>query len=164
MLKKFFRSLGKFFQDLFKKNKKPADTTQRWSDISITLPIEISTDNIYELREETWHEFTEELKKLDSTYYPILPKRIPVKTLIVSTFTAQPYDSVGVDLSQLEQGVAHFFVTCKENMAEQAERYSMKFHEDPEEWLDLEHEGASCVIHNAVLLDYGDGRWDWYEV
>jgi hypothetical protein len=116
------------------------------------------------LREETWHEFSEELKKLDSTYYPILPKRIPVKTLILSTFTAQPQDAVGVDLSLLDDGIAHFFVMCKESMAEQAEKYIEKFREDPEKWLDLEREGARCIIHNAVLLDYGDGRWDWYEV
>ncbi len=158
MWKKFLQGLGKFFQGLFKKNKKHSNIILKDSTVLSC------TGDIYELREETWNEFIEELKKLDNTYYPILPKRIPVKTLIVSTFTAQPYDSVGVDLSQLDDGIAHFFVTCKENMAEQAERYSMKFHEDPEEWMDLEQEGASCIVHNAVLLDYGDGRWDWYEV
>lgn len=162
MWEKFKQALGNFVQKLFGKNKK-----EKLNEYPIVCEVTKDTDNIYTVSDEVWEEFLQEVKKLEksaNTYYPILPKRIPVKTLIVSTFTAQPQDAVGVDLSLLDDGIAHFFVMCKESMAEQAEKYIEKFCEDPEEWLDLEREGASCIVHNAVLLDYGDGRWDWYEV
>lgn len=79
------------------------------------------------------------LKKLGNMAYPLLPKLINVPTLIVSSYANWEYDSVGVDISQLEEtGIAHYWCTTTEDADE-----------------------CSIVIEDAILLQWGDGYWEW---
>ena len=104
----------------------------------------------------------EELKKLASTPYQVLPKRYSVPTLIVSTYASWDYDSIGVDLSQLEEkGVAHFFCTSTKSMEEHIQEFREKY-PDWEEEEGEEDEGVSIAIPNATLLEWPGGYWEWY--
>lgn len=102
----------------------------------------------------------QELLKMLNTNESFLPKRIEVPTLIVSTYADWDYDSIGVDISLLEEhGIAHFFCTSTKSMAEHMQEF-MDRHPDVEEW-EEEDECASVIIKDAVLLEWGDGTWSW---
>lgn len=102
----------------------------------------------------------EELLKKVNAFKQVLPKRIEVPTLIVSTYADWDYDSIGVDISLLEEhGIAHFFCTSTKTMAEHMREFRER-HPDVEEWED-DDECASVIVKDAVLLEWGDGTWTW---
>ena len=100
------------------------------------------------------------LEKLANTHESLLPKRHQVPTLIVSTYASWDYDSVGVDISQLEEtGIAHFFCTTTKTMEEAAYEFHER-HPESEPW-DLDGEqSASVIVKDAALIQIGD-YWTW---
>lgn len=112
-------------------------------------------------------EFTAEIncekdfhEKLANTYKPLLPKLIKVPTLIVSSYASWGYDSIGVDLSQLEEkGIAHYFCTSTKSIEELMSEYLAR-HPEAEPWED-EEESSSIVVKNATLAEWEDGTWTW---
>ena len=112
-------------------------------------------------------EFTAEIsceknfhEKLANTYKSLLPKLIEVPTLIVSTYASWEYDSIGVDLSQLEEtGIAHYFCTSTKSIEELMDGY-MARHPEAEPWEDDE-DCASIIVKNATLAEWEDGVWTW---
>ena len=104
-----------------------------------------------------------ELKNIFSTYLTDLPKLICVPTLIVSFFANQEYEGTGVDISQLEEkGIAHFFYMTKRTMEEHIQDYE-KLYGRPPEFTNIEDNGMSAIFHEAVLMEWSDGTWDWTE-
>ena len=101
------------------------------------------------------------LEKLCNTPLTILPKRYFVKTLIVSTFANWDYDSIGVDISQLEEkGIAHYFCTSTKSMEEHMKEFRAA-HPEADDWEGVEDEGASVIIPNATLIEWPGGYWEW---
>ena len=104
---------------------------------------------------------TDALEKLCNTPLTVLPKRYSVKTLIVSTFSNWDYDSIGVDISQLEEkGVAHYFCTSTKSMKEHMEEFRAA-HPEADDWEGVEDENASVVVPNATLIEWPGGYWEW---
>lgn len=186
MWEKFKQRLGRFVQgvlNIFRKKKPQRETitvnTKGFTDENgitfgpgtITLtptekygkqPITIywEDDNTTEIAQAELDAYDEqlyqELLKMLNTHKTFLPKRIEVPTLIVSTYANWEYDSVGVDISLLEeQGIAHFFCTSTKTMQELRELYP-----EADEW-EEEDECASAMVKDAVLLEWGDGTWSW---
>ena len=102
----------------------------------------------------------QELLKMLNTYKSFLPKRIEVPTLIVSAYANWDCDSIGVDLSLLEEhGIAHFFCTSTKSMEEHMQDFRDRY-PDVEEW-EEEEECSSVIVKDAVLLEWEDGTWSW---
>lgn len=102
----------------------------------------------------------EELKKLLNAYLTDLPKRIHVPTLIISTYASWDYDSIGVDISQLEEtGIAHYWCTSTQSMKEHMDDFRNR-HPEVEEW-DEDGESSSIIIPDAYLIEWPRGLWTW---
>ena len=105
----------------------------------------------------------EELKMLENffnIYLTDLPKRHFVKTLIISCYASFDYDSIGVDISQLEEtGVAHYWCTSTKSMSEwDIDLQQRGVLEEP---LEISEEEEHIVVNNAFLLEYSNGYWQW---
>lgn len=101
-------------------------------------------------------ELLEMLQNLANTSKPVLPKRIKVPTLLVSVCANWDYDSIGVDISQLEEtGIAHYFCTTTRSM----EEWHADLYGDEEECIydDME----TIRLHDATLYEWEDGHWTW---
>ena len=99
-------------------------------------------------------------EKLANTYKSLLPRLIQVPTLIVSSYASWEYDSIGVDLSQLEEtGIAHYFCTSTKSIEELMSEYLAR-HPEAEPWEDDE-DSSSIVVKNATLAEWEDGVWTW---
>lgn len=100
------------------------------------------------------------LEKLANIPKQVLPKRIPVPTLIISTYASWDYDSVGVDISQLEEtGIAHFFCTTTKTMEEAA--YEFQERNPESEFWELDgKQSANSIVQDATLIQIGD-YWTW---
>ena len=123
---------------------------------NITIP----TGTSFTISEVDMDKLAQELQKMFNAPLTVLPKRIEVPTLIVSTFGAWSFDSIGVDLSLLEEkGIAHYFCTSTKTMEEHMKEFRA-LHPDCEEW-EEEGEGASVVVKNATLLEWPGGYWEW---
>jgi len=101
--------------------------------------------------------YKELLKKLN-TYKQTLPKRIEVPTLLVSCYANWEYDSIGVDLSRIEEGIAHYWCTSTKSMEEHEQEYCARY--GVEDFLQ-EEEAVTAIVKDAVLFDWGDGMWTW---
>lgn len=99
----------------------------------------------------------EELKELEnlfSIYLTDWPKVINVPTLIVSSYANQEYESIGVDISQLEEtGIAHFWCTTTKTVEECMEEYDLEWEEG--------EDSNSIIVKDATLLQWEDGHWEW---
>lgn len=105
----------------------------------------------------------------------LLPKRIPVKTLLVSLAANQQCDYQAVDMSQYEEkGLAHFIVGRTCDMEELLEEYFSETQYDSEEeeqedkeWLEemlseAEDGLFSTCVGKATLLHYEElGVWSF---
>ncbi len=181
MWKKFTQALGEFVQRLFKKNTSkrglrretgiledshfmktdaPAQLSGDLEWHCITIPTDTSFDlDCYQVNLD---DLENELKKMSSTAYQVLPKHYWAKTLLVSTIGSWEYDSIGVDISQLEEtGIAHFFCTSTQSQQESIDRWCAAQGKAP--W-EAENEWQTIIIHDAVLLEYPDGTWTWVDV
>ena len=134
--------------------------TISWEDGSETK-IDRGTRAELDLYEDACDEqLYQELLKMLNTYESLLPKRIEVPTLIVSTYANWDCDSIGVDISLLEEhGIAHFFCTSTKSMEEHMQDFRDR-HSDVEEW-EEDEECSSVIIKDAVLLEWEDGTWSW---
>lgn len=126
-----------------------------WSKISKNIEAELTAEN------PTWNK--DELEKFVNITYPLLPKRIPVKTLILTLAANQEYDYQAVDISQLDKGRANYIVGSTKSPEElDAEYRSSDFWDEDEDgtlWFD---DGTcSAVVGAATLLYYEEvGVWD----
>jgi hypothetical protein len=93
----------------------------------------------------------------------LLPKRIPVKTLLVSIAANQPWDYHGVDMSQYEEkGLAHFISGHTCDMAELLAEYCHSKEELEEMLSEVEDGLFSVCVGNATLLHYEElGIWNF---
>ena len=102
----------------------------------------------------------------------LLPKRIPVKTLLVSLAANQQWDYQAVDMSQYEEkGLAHFIVGRTCDMEELLEEYfsEMQYSSEEEEQEDrkffeeiVEDGLFSTCVGEATLLHYEElGVWSF---
>ena len=102
----------------------------------------------------------------------LLPKRIPVKTLLVSLAANQQWDYQAVDMSQYEEkGLAHFIVGRTCGMEELLEEYfsEMQYSSEEEEQEDrkffeeiVEDGLFSTCVGEATLLHYEElGVWSF---
>jgi hypothetical protein len=174
--------LGNFVQGLFKKNKSPQSlvgTKVEYGAGQIYLDgvpfgeiksIEhIELDKHGNCKNIAWDSneisFTiddvdpsliEELGKMLNTSRTTLPKLIKVPTLLISICDNWEFDSIGVDLSQLEEkGIAHYFCTSTESM----EAWYRRIYDDEEEcpYDDME----TMCLKDAYLYEREDGLWTW---
>ena len=101
-----------------------------------------------------------ELENLLSTYLTDLPKRHCVKTLIVSCYASFDYDSIGVDISQLEEtGIAHYWCTSTRSMKEwDIELRQLRVLEGP---LEIDEEEEHAIVNDAILEEWPNGYWTW---
>ena len=178
MWKKFTQALGNFVQSLFNKNTPkrglrretgiledsyfmktdaPAQLNGDLAWDSLTIPTEVS----FNINNIDFDELEKELEKLVSTSYQVLPKRHRVETLLISSIGNFEYDSIGVDLSQLEEtGIAHYFCTSTKPSQQAVDEWCARC--GKESW-DTESEWQTVVVKNATLLEYPGGFWDWTE-
>lgn len=102
----------------------------------------------------------------------LLPKRIPVKTLLVSLAANQQWDYQAVDMSQYEEkGLAHFIVGRTCDMEELLEEYfsETQYNSEEEEQEDrkffeeiVEDGFFSTCVGKATLLHYEElGVWSF---
>ena len=102
----------------------------------------------------------------------LLPKRIPVKTLLVSLAANQPYDYQAVDMSQYEERkLAHLIVGRTCDMEELLDEYfsEVQYSSEEEEQEDREFleeiikdELFSTCVGKATLLHYEElGVWSF---
>lgn len=102
----------------------------------------------------------------------LLPKRIPVKTLLVSLAANQQWDYQAVDMSQYEEkGLAHFIVGRTCGMEELLEEYFSETQYDSEEeeqedrkfFEEIMEDGLfSTCVGEATLLHYEElGVWSF---
>jgi hypothetical protein len=168
MWKKFLECLGKIGQSIkaiFKKPEKTIDEellrkeiesilkNTNWNKVSKNLEIELKLDDSKYDKEM--------LEKISSMFYPILPRRYLVKTLILTMAANQPCDYQCVDMSQYEEkGIAHFIIGSTLSPKELEKAYPVE-DEEEEVWID---NMASCVLFNVDLLHYEEFEiWelDW---
>ena len=188
----FFRGLGKLVQDLLDKIRKPKK--QEYESISSTfetayteindfndvdksglLTISPNAEANFELVYNE-DQLINSLEKYFSISRTLLPKRIEVKTLLLTLAANQQSDYQAVDLSQYEErGLAHFIVGRTTGLQELMDEYLMEQRYDSEEeakeeqeWLaeELERAGESglfsSVVGAATLLYYEDlGVWSF---
>ena len=96
----------------------------------------------------------------------LLPKRIPVKTLLISIAANQESDYIAVDMSQYEEkGLAHYICGRKDDWDEILNEYA--FTENDRDFFQEEIETAkeygvfSSVLKDATLLHYESlGLWE----
>lgn len=101
-----------------------------------------------------------ELENLFSIYLTDLPKRYWVKTLIVSCYASFDYDSIGADISQLEEtGIAHFWCTSTKSMADWDE--DLRQRHILEEPLEIDAEEEHVIVNDAILEEWPNGYWTW---
>ena len=129
-----------------------------WEDDSITKLNRGSRAELNLYEDACDKEVYEELLKMLNTYEQVLPKRIEVPTLLVSCYANWEYDSIGVDLSRIEEGIAHYWCTSTKNMEEYEQEYCERH--DVEEFLQ-EEEAVTAIVKDAVLFDWGNGMWTW---
>ena len=188
----FFRGLGKLVQDLLDKIRKPKK--QEYESISSVFgTIDTGTKefntvdgnglvmipscaeaNVELMYDED--QLINSLEKYFSISRTLLPKRIEVKTLLLTLAANQQSDYQAVDLSQYEErGLAHFIVGRTTGLQELMDEYLMEQRYDSEEeakeeqeWLaeELERAGESglfsSVVGAATLLYYEDlGVWSF---
>ena len=176
MLKLLRQALGKIVQGIknfFRKKSQPQENAWVfYSGTPLSMPDfntpekDIPLFTINTPKEITFTidnaQFDEELlwQKLISMPLTDLPKHYRCKTLILSVYPNSSWTGTGVDMSQYEEkGLAHFFVCRPESGEELLEEYARNFPEaDIEE---LGDGGLSCIIPDAVLLEYEDGIWDY---
>ena len=188
----FFRGLGKLVQDLLDKIRKPKkqeyesissvfgtiDTgTKEFNTVDKNGFVEIPhcADVEFELVYDE-DQLINSLEKYFSISRTLLPKRIEVKTLILTLAANQQSDYQAVDLSQYEEkGLAHFIVGRTTGLKELMDEYLMEQTYDSEEeakeereWLAEELEQAdesglfSSVVGKATLLHYEElGVWSF---
>jgi hypothetical protein len=169
MWKKFLECLGKIGQSIkaiFKKPEKTIDKEEalrkeiesilentNWNKVSKNLEIELKLDDSKYDKEM--------LEKISSMFYPILPRRYLVKTLILTLAANQQCDYQCVDMSQYEEkGIAHFIIGSTMSTEELKRAYPVE-DEDEEVWID---NTASSVLFNVDLLHYEEFElWelDW---
>ena len=164
----FIRRLGKKVQELLdkifgKKDKKPQSLKSIFGDGEMTCGrVEIPSQ-------------PEIQKNFFNIPLTLLPKRIPVQTLLVSLAANQQSDYQAVDMSQYEEkGLAHFIIgrTCR--MEELLEEYfsEQKYNSEEEkqedkEWLEemlseAEDGLFSTCVGKATLLHYEElGVWSF---
>lgn len=188
----FFRGLGKLVQDLLDKIRKPKrqeyesissvfgtiDTgTKEFNKIDgnglVMIPscAEANFELVYDE-----DQLINSLEKYFNISRTLLPKRIEVKTLLLTLAANQQSDYQAVDLSQYEErGLAHFIVGRTTGLQELMDEYLMEQRYDSEEeakeeqeWLaeELERAGESglfsSVVGAATLLYYEDlGVWSF---
>lgn len=112
---------------------------------------------------ETFSDFSdeeyEELKKLLSESLTVLPKHYWCETLIVSCYANWEYDSVGVDISRLEEeGIAHYWCTSVKSMESWNEELRSRL--DDFEGI-YEDEEEHIALKDVILTDWGNGHWTW---
>lgn len=100
------------------------------------------------------------LENLFSIYLTDLPKRHWVKTLIVSCYASFDYDSIGADISQLDEtGIAHFWCTSTKSMSEWDE--DLRQRHILEEPLEIDAEEEHVIVNDAILEEWPNGYWTW---
>jgi len=100
------------------------------------------------------------LENLFSIYLTDLPKRYWVKTLIVSCYASFDYDSIGVDISQLEEtGIAHYWCTSTKSMSEWDK--DLQDRHVLEEPLEIDAEEEHIIVNNAILEAWPNSYWTW---
>lgn len=164
----FIRRLGKKVQELLdkifgKKDKKPQSLKSIFGDGGITCGwVEIPSQ-------------PEIQKNFFNIPLTLLPKRIPVKTLLVSLAANQQSDYQAVDMSQYEEKeLAHFIIGRTCSMEELLEEYfaEQKYNSEEEkqgdkEWLEemlseAEDGLFSTCVGKATLLHYEElGVWSF---
>lgn len=191
-MREFFRGLGKLIQDLLDKIREPKK--QEYECISSTFgTIDTGTKEFNIVDKNGFVEIPHcanvefelmydedqpinSLEKYFSISRTLLPKRIEVKTLILTLAANQQSDYQAVDLSQYEErGLAHFIVGRTTGLKELMDEYLMEQTYDSEEeakeeqeWLaeELEQAGESgifsSIVGKATLLHYeGLGVWSF---
>ena len=188
----FFRGLGKFVQDLLDKIRKPKKQedenissifgttytgTKEFNTIDKNGFVEIPShaDVEFELVYDE-DQLINSLEKYFSISRTLLPKRIEVKTLLLTLAANQQSNYQAVDLSQYEErGLAHFIVGRATGLKELMDEYLMEQTYDSEEeakeeqeWLAEELERAnesglfSSIVGKATLLHYEElGVWSF---
>ena len=175
----FIRRLGKKVQGLFdkifgKKDKKPQSyDTSCWTNITST-DMKLGDGEI----NCGWVEIPSQ-PEIQKNFFNIpltlLPKRIPVKTLLASLAANQQWDYQAVDMSQYEEkGLAHFIVGRTCGMEELMEKYFADQHytnkdeeQEDRKWLEEMLSEAkdglfSTYVGRATLLHYEElGIWSF---
>ena len=188
-MKNFFKSLGKFVQNLLDKIKKrrpqklekgqlfyadgkPIGTIK---DVAVVRQEDVSKEEWNRLMSlcgdgDSWSaqvknfDMSEELKKIFNIPLTNLPKAYWCKTLLISMAANQPYDYQAVDFSQYEErGLAHYIVGSTKSPAELEAQYQEITGERVEEGdLCWSEDGlCSVIVGGAELLYYEDeGIWE----
>ena len=170
MWDKFKQRLGKFVQDIQKIFRKKKDYMQEWEAVTFSVGegncdemhlgpgkitiIPSSKEGVISTSNEGQE--VEELKKMLNTSLTVLPKVIPVEKLLLSVYASQPYEAVGVDLSRIDEGLAHYFCMSENSMQELTEHLPEEI-----EWIEESQESVTVLIPYALLIDLGDGIWTW---
>ena len=93
-----------------------------------------------------------------NTHLTTLPKRIDVPTLLISVYANWEYDSIGVDISQLEEtGIAHYFCTSTKPMEEWEADFCERAGQEP---IGV-GESETVAVKNAKLYQWESGLWTW---
>ena len=162
-IKGLLDQLGKKLLNIFNK-KKPSfqitwDNGTAMDDEDLALLKQMNVEAVY-LNPDLSTDQIKDLEFFFNIPKQVWPKAIEVPTLIVSVFSAQKFDAVGVDVSLLEEkGIAHYFCMSTKTMQEQMDEFRSR-HPDYEEW-EEESEGASVVVNVAILLEWPVGEWEW---
>lgn len=191
-MREFFRGLGKLLQDLLDKIRKPKKQEHKnillesgtvytgmkdFNTVDNNGPImtlshsDVNFELIYDE-----DQLINSLEKYFNISRTLLPKRIYVKTLILTLAANQQSDYQAVDMSQYEEkGLAHFIVGRTTGLKELIDEYLMEQAYDSEEeakeereWFAEELEQAnesglfSSIVGAATLLYYEDlGIWSF---
>lgn len=191
-MEEFFRGLGKLIQDLLDKIRRPKkqeyesissifgtidtgtkefNTVDKNGFVMIPSNADVNFELVYDE-----DQLINSLENYFSISRTLLPKRIEVKTLILTLAANQQSDYQAVDLSQYEErGLAHFIVGRTTGLKELMDEYLMEQTYDSEEeakeereWLAEELEQAdesglfSSVVGKATLLHYEElGIWSF---
>ena len=139
-MKKIFRTLGNLVQRLLKKNTSCVDIKQG----------DGKTNSLAGKKSR----LPKYLRKNANSHRTTLPKRIYVKTLLLSVAANQPMDALIMDLSQLESdGIAHYMVSRTLSKEGLAEEY-LAFGGGPM--------GAmAAIIGGDIHTVQVDGAWIW---
>jgi hypothetical protein len=188
----FFRGLGKLIQDLLDKIRRPKkqeyesissifgttytgtkefNTVDKNGFVEIPSHADVNFELVYDE-----DQLINSLEKYFSISRTLLPKRIEVKTLILTLAANQQSDYQAVDLSQYEErGLAHYIVGRTTGLKELMDEYLMEQIYDSEEeakeeqeWLAEELKQAeesgifSSIVGKATLLHYEElGIWSF---
>ena len=100
-----------------------------------------------------------ELEKMLNTSLTDLPNTYWIKTLIVSIYPNWQWEGSAVDMSRYsEEGIAHYMVFTPDSAEEVMENYRKEYGTEP---IEMDEDGIHVCYNDAVLLEYGDGTWDY---